>query len=146
MAKIFSIKERFSQRIYANKKLVEFRRQNVNVKQNEVCLIYTSAPTKMITGFFIVKEKIRTNIRKLWTLTRNLAGISYSEFCEYFKGCSYGTAIIFKKIKKFSRSFTLDRLRQYGLNRPPQSYCNIDEYALKRIQKELDQTVLKLYV
>ena len=41
MAKLFSIKEKYSNRIYSKEKLVEFRRQNVNVDKDEFCLIYT---------------------------------------------------------------------------------------------------------
>jgi len=72
MAKLFSIKEKYSDRIYSKEKLVEFRRQNVNIDKGEFCLIYTSSPVKKITGYFIVKEKIRTSIRKLWELTKEI--------------------------------------------------------------------------
>ena len=97
MVKLFSIKEKYSDRIYSKEKLVEFRRQNVNIDKGEFCLIYTSSPVKKITGYFIVKEKIRTSIRKLWELTKEFAGISYNEFKEYFKECELGTAIVLKK-------------------------------------------------
>ena len=63
MAKLFSIKEKYSNRIYSKEKLVEFRRQNVNVEKNEFCLIYTSSPVKKITGYFIVKEKIEPQLK-----------------------------------------------------------------------------------
>ena len=61
MVKLFSIKQEFSEKIFSKKKLVEFRRQNVNVKRNESCLIYTSKPVRKITGYFLVKEKICRN-------------------------------------------------------------------------------------
>jgi len=127
MAKLFSIKEKYSRKIYSKEKLVEFRRQNVNIKHDEICLIYTSNPVKKITGYFVVKEKVRTSINKLWQLTKEFAGISFKEFKEYFKGCLEGTAIIFKKVKEFNNQISLDELRTKIKHfRPPQSFYNID--------------------
>lgn len=131
MAKLFSIKEKYSNRIYSKEKLVEFRRQNVNIHKGEFCLIYTSSPVKKITGYFIVKEKIRTSIRKLWELTKKIAGISYREFMEYFKECKLGTAIVFKKIEKFTKTWGLDDLRKNVDFIPPQSYCNLNDLLIE---------------
>ncbi|MFH0876536.1 MAG: hypothetical protein V1859_11470 [archaeon] len=148
MAKLFSIKKKYSDRIYSKEKFVEFRRQNVNVNEGELCLIYTSAPVKKITGYFIVKEKIRTSLKKLWDLTKTVAGISYEEFNEYFKNCELGTAIVFKKIQKFSKMLGLDDLRLNGSFIPPQSYCNLNVYLIELYnefipQKDLNQFTLQ---
>lgn len=131
MAKLFSIKKKYSDKIYSKEKLVEFRRQNVNVNRGEICLIYTSSPVQKITGYFIVKKKIRATIQALWNLTKKVAGISYSEFKEYFKECTLGTAIIFEKIQRFSKTFSLAELRTKGNFRPPQSYCNLNDLLIK---------------
>ncbi len=144
MVKLFSIKEKYSNRIYSKEKLVEFRRQNVNVNKDEFCLIYTSSPVKEITGYFIVNEKIRTSIKKLWELTKEVAGISYKEFKKYFEGCKLGTAIVFKRIQKFTRALGLDDLRKKGDFRPPQSYCNLNDLLIELFnefipQKQLNQ-------
>lgn len=145
MAKLFSIKQKFSDQIYSKKKKVEFRRQNVNVKENEFCLIYTSSPVKKVTGYFIVKKKIRLSINKLWNLTKKIAGITKKEFLNYFDGCKTGTAIIFKKIKKFQETMSLDELRKKSNFRPPQSYCNIDEILIKLFNKLLPQQQLNQF-
>ena len=76
MAKLFSIKQEFSEKIFSKQKLVEFRRQNVNIKRNEVCVVYTSGKIRKITGYFIVKEKIRLPLKELWIKTRKYAGIT----------------------------------------------------------------------
>ena len=144
MVKLFSIKEEYCRKIYSEEKLVEFRRQNVNINHNEICLIYTTAPIKKITGYFIVKEKIRTSINKLWELTKELAGISFEEFNKYFKGCLEGTAIIFKKVKEFINPISLDELRTKIKNfRPPQSFYNIDDLISKiQLFSEFDELVM----
>jgi predicted transcriptional regulator len=143
MAKLFSIKEKYSNKIYSKEKLVEFRRQNVNVQEGEVCLIYTSSPVKKITGYFVVKEKVRTNIKKLWELTKKIAGISYEEFKDYFKECIFGTAIIFKKIQKFSRALSLEDLRKRANFTPPQSYCNLNHLLMELFSDFVPQKRLK---
>ena len=145
MAKLFSIKEKYSNRIYSKKKLVEFRRQNVNINKDEFCLIYTSSPVKKITGYFIVKEKIRTTIQKLWELTKEVAGISYNEFKEYFKECKLGTGIVFKKIQKFSRTLGLEDLRKKGNFRPPQSYCNLNDFLMELFRRFIPQKQLNQF-
>lgn len=145
MAKLFSIKEKYSNRIYSKEKLVEFRRQNVNVNRGEFCLIYTSSPVKKITGYFIVKEKIRTSIRKLWCLTREFAGISYKEFKEYFKACKLGTAIVFKRIQKFTSALGLEDLRKKGDFTPPQSYCNLTDLLIELFNGFIPQKQLNRF-
>jgi predicted transcriptional regulator len=146
MAKLFSIKEKYSDKIYSREKRVEFRRQNVDVQKGECCLIYTSSPIKKITGYFIVKEKIRTSINKLWKLTSKIAGISYREFKEYFKECELGTAIIFNKIQKFSNALGLENLRKQTKFRPPQSYYNLNNQLITSVSNLFSQEQLERFI
>lgn len=138
MVKMFSIKERYSQKIFSKEKLVEFRRQNVNIKKNEKCLVYTSRPIKKITGFFIVREKIRLPLNKLWLKTKTYSGLTKSEFMLYFKGCKEGTALIIQSVKKFINQLSLHDMQSFLRNfRPPQSYYNLDEAIFNLILKRV---------
>ena len=111
MVKIFSIKKEHSEKIFSEQKLVEFRRQNVKVNQNEKCFIYTTYPVKQINGYFLVKKKIRLPLKKLWYLTKEISGLTKREFFNYFKGCIEGTAIFIKNVKKFINGMSLDNIR-----------------------------------
>lgn len=143
--KIFSIKVEYSQKIFSNEKQVELRRQDVHVKENEKCFIYTTTPVKRITGYFIVKEKVRLPVEKLWARTREIAGITKSQFMKYFKGCMEGTAIFFKHVRRFVQDLTLDELKQIIRDfRPPQSYCNIDERINLMIISRVDGRAARL--
>ena len=138
MTKLFSIKPKYSERIYNHEKLVEFRKQNVNIVKNETCLVYSSSPQKQLSGYFIVENKIRTTIENLWEITKQQAGITYFEFKEYFKGCTHGTAIFLKKINKFTKTISLSELRILITNfRPPQSYCNLTDKDFKTLISEI---------
>ena len=145
MAKIFSIKRKYCEKIFSKEKLVEFRRQNVRILQNEKCLIYTTSPVKRITGYFVVKEKIRLPLKRLWELTKEFAGITKNEFMKYFKGCLEGTAILIKYVKKFIDGITLDEIKSLFYNfKPPQSYYNLDIKSYNIILKELGYPRLSL--
>jgi len=143
MAKLFSIRQEFSDKIFSKEKLVEFRRQNVNVNKGEICIVYTSGQVKKITGYFKVKEKLRLPIMKLWNMTKKIAGITKKEFMKYFEGCKYGTAIFLMSIKKFSKKISLEELRKkYAGFRPPQSYLTIDGQYYYLFSDLLPQKVL----
>jgi predicted transcriptional regulator len=145
MVKIFSIKNEYSEKIFTNEKQVEFRRQDVRIKENERCFIYTTSPVKKITGYFIVKEKVRLPIEQLWKKTRGIAGITKSEFIRYFKGCIEGTAIFFKHVKKFIKDLTLDEMKSLIRDfRPPQSYCNIDDVINNAIIARTGKRIIRL--
>lgn len=128
MAKLFSLKPKYSQKIFEGEKLVEFRRQNVNVSRREICLIYTSYPVKKIEGYFIVEDKIRLPVEELWEMTKKIAGIELEEFMSYFEGCEFGTAIVFSSVKKTRKELSLNELKTImgSSFRPPQSYCNLN--------------------
>jgi len=136
MIKLFSIKPCYSEKIYNKEKFVEFRRQNVNIDTNETCLIYTTAPVKKITGYFVVKKKLRLPLYKLWKLTKNIGGISKKIFTEYFKGCKYGTALIFKIAKNFTNS--IDVFKIFTNFNPPQSYYRLEAAKFIKIDKLFD--------
>lgn len=145
MVKIFSIKNKYSEKIFSKEKLVELRRQDVKIKENEKCLIYTTYPVKRITGFFIVKKKVRLPVKKLWKLTKDIAGITKAEFIKYFTGCIEGTAIFFKYVKQFSVGVTLEEIKNLVNNfNPPQSYLNLKPSTFEILKQLLGEDVKKI--
>ena len=145
MAKIFSIKEEYTNKIYSKKKLLELRRQNVNVEVNEICLIYTTNPIKKITGYFIVQKKIRLPIEELWEKTKEISGVDKEKFTQYFKGCETGTAIIFKKAERFKDEISLYEIKKIKKNfSPPQSYFSLDLEIIKIIKMKIRDPPLEV--
>lgn len=146
MVKIFSIRDKYSDKIFSKEKLVELRRQNIRINKNEKCLIYTTSPVKRITGYFIVKEKIRLPIKQLWNLTKDLAGVTKQEFMRYFHNCKKGTAIFIKSVKRFVRGIHLNEVKKIIKDfNPPQSYYNIDERFYYLILNRFDERTISLY-
>ncbi len=146
MVKIFSIKDKYSEKIFSKEKLVELRRQDIKIKRNEKCLIYTTSPVKKITGYFIVKEKIRLPIKQLWKLTQDISGVTKEEFMKYFNNCKEGTAIFIKSVKKFTNGISLDEMKKMKKNfSPPQSYYNLEESFYYLIINKIDNKCISLY-
>jgi len=140
MPKLFSIKKTYSDLIYSGKKRAEFRRQNAHVERNEMCLIYTTAPVKEITGYFVAKEKLRLPLPELWSRTKAISGTTEKEFLSYFKGCDCGTAIVFGRAERFAKGIGLARLRVLFKGfRPPQSYYKVDEGFVGMVEKEVGE-------
>lgn len=131
MAKLFAIRKEYSDLMISKRKKVEFRRSDVKIRPGEKCFIYTSAPEKKITAYFIATKKIRMPLNELWKKTKHIAGISYNKFMSYFQGCEFGTAILFGLIKELNNKPSLDLLRVKLDFRPPQSYYEI-KYPLER--------------
>ena len=145
--KIFSIKDKYSNRIYSRKKKAELRRSNVKIKRKEVCFIYTTSPVKKITGYFIVEKKIRLPIKELWEETKNFSGVSKEEFFEYFNGKEMGTAILFRIVVRFKNEVSLDSLREKSKGfRPPQSYCYVTMDVLGIIKSKTKEPKLERYI
>jgi predicted transcriptional regulator len=137
MVKMFSIKEKYSTKIFNKEKKVELRRSNVKLNRNEICYIYTTSPIMKVTGYFIVEKTIRLPLDKLWKLTKNCAGVTKEEFFSYFEGLKEGTAIVFKKVHKFQNATALAEIKIYKKDfRPPQSYCNVDIKIVYQINKK----------
>jgi len=138
MVKLFSIKEEYTKKIYSREKLLELRRQNVNIEINEICLIYTTNPVKKITGYFVVRKKIRLPLMKLWKKTKKYSGVNKEKFFEYFNGCEFGTAIIFKRVRRLKEGIELREIKKYKKNfTPPQSYFKLDLEIIRIIETKI---------
>ena len=145
MVKLFSIKAEYSQMIYSKEKKVELRRQDIKIRNNEKCLIYTTSPIKKITGYFIVKKKVRLPLSALWKKIKGIAGVTKTEFINYFEGCKIGTAIFFKYVKKFRTGLGLDEIKTIIENfRPPQSYYNLNNTNYVIISQKLSESIISL--
>ena len=146
MAKLFSIKQNFAEKIFNLEKKVEYRRQNINIENNELCIVYTSSPIKKLSGYFIVKEKLRLPLKELWLQTKDYAGITKQQFLRYFEGCIEGTAIILKVVKQFIEGIKLNDIKtKISGFRPPQSYCNLNPQMYIILEGLIPQSTIKSF-
>lgn len=135
MVKVFSIKKEYSNKIFEKEKLIEYRRQKIKIKKNEICLIYTTSPVKAITGYFVVKDIIRMPVLDLWKQTHKYGGINKTDFFKYYEGTDLATGILFEKSKKFKTPITLNFLINNSNFKAPQSYINLNLDLIKLIEE-----------
>ena len=97
---ILSIKPIYAEAIIQGTKTLEFRR-TIFQKDIQKIYIYSSAPTKMILGYFTIKEVIEQTPKNLWERFNAVGGIDEAAFFEYFKEAEKGFGIIFDKVVSF---------------------------------------------
>lgn len=120
---LLSIKPEYAEKIFAGEKQFEFRRLIAN-KQPKKIVIYMTAPYSKVFGEVIVEKIIKKSPMALWKNTKKAAGISYSKFMEYFRGCETAYAYCLGKVKKYRSP---KKLEEYGISAAPQSFVYLEE-------------------
>jgi predicted transcriptional regulator len=138
---ILSIRPTHAAKIFSGLKKVELRRiRPQNLGNGTLALIYVTSPVRCLVGAFQVTRVIEKPLADLWRIVQKKAGLSYSEFKQYYGGVSTGTAIFFQKVWSFSEPLSLEDLRNELLTfLPPQAfrYVKSNELAAPRIARLL---------
>jgi type I restriction enzyme, S subunit len=125
---LLSIKPRYIEEIIKGNKKYEFRK-SIFCKPVDRIWIYASRPTKKIIGSFEVNKVMRDTPINLWNTLNHHAGISESEFFEYFSDSKFGFAI---EIQNFTPLETpIDPSTFSTTFVPPQSFRYIIDHFLK---------------
>lgn len=122
-ALFLSIRPPYAELILAGKKSVELRRVRPHVNTGELVLIYATSPQKAILGSALVDRiSIATPI-EIWKIVNSIAGVSKTEFENYFKGSNAAVGIHLRRVSRFTKPISLDDLRRNWPNfHVPQSY------------------------
>lgn len=104
-------------------KSTELRRVKPRVVKGDVVLIYETSPTMALVGYGVVESVFEDTPNKLWEKVKPVAGISRTEFNQYYQGAPIGYAINFSSVENFYQSVSLPDLKSKiaGFH-PPQSY------------------------
>lgn len=100
---ILSILPLYAEAIIKGTKTIEFRR-TIFQKEIEKIYIYSSAPTKMILGYFTIQKVIQETPKNLWQQYHAVGGINEEAFFEYFKETEKGFGIIIKQVVAFEEA------------------------------------------
>lgn len=120
---LLSIRPKYANKIFEGIKDVELRRTRPRLCEGDLVIVYASSPKKALIGAFEVKKVIQKPLEDLWSEVQEKAGVSYEDFCFYYKGLSVGCGIFLNRTYYFHEPIELDRLRKEWDNfRPPQSY------------------------
>jgi predicted transcriptional regulator len=121
---LLSVKPRFAEAILAGEKTFEFRRAVFRSPHVKTIVLYASSPTCRVVGEFTISEVLSLGLEALWKSTHKGGGIERSYFDEYFDGCATGYALKVKRTKRYSEPLCLRK--NFGIDRPPQSFCYLN--------------------
>jgi predicted transcriptional regulator/DNA-binding XRE family transcriptional regulator len=120
---ILSIRPTHADKILDGSKTVELRRRFTDgVRPGTLALIYTTSPTRALTGCAKIDEVQRLAVRDIWDRHRIAARLHKRDFEAYFSGLDRGYAIVLSSARPFARPVGLSELRKRFGFEPPQSY------------------------
>lgn len=120
---LLSIKPEYTQKIFSGEKKYEFRKQRP-ISIIERVLIYESAPSKNIVGWFTVKRILSGSPKYIWEKCKNSGGI---ERKKYFAYCNGREVIYALEIDIILRFLTpINPFEICSDFRPPQNFSYLD--------------------
>ena len=123
MKVLMPIRTEYTNKILAKIKLYELRKKPLNEKVDTI-IIYSSGKDKKVVGEFKIEKIIKDSPDNIWNLGEEVLGIDKKSFYEYFKHSKYAYAIKIKDVIKYD---TPKDLKDFGINKAPQSFCYIKE-------------------
>lgn len=118
MKVLMSIKPKFVEEIFSETKTFELRKKIFKSFINTI-VIYSSSPKKKVVGEIIIDKIISSTPKLLWKSYKNNLGISEKEYFKYYKNSKVAYAIKIKKVIKYKKEL---ELKDFGIEKAPQSY------------------------
>jgi predicted transcriptional regulator len=120
---LISLEPRHAKNILAGVKRVELRTRAPRVAPGTIVWMYSKRPEGSVVGCAMVKSIAEGSPSALWRKFRVSAGVSRTEFREYFSGRSVAFAIELTSTRSLSNPISLDLLRGLDANfHPPQFF------------------------
>src|SRR5438128_2717444 len=119
---LLSIKPEYSDRIFSGEKKFELRKRRLGIRRGDIVVVYTSSPTRALTGAFMAMGELELPVEIMWARHRAQLGIERGAFDEYFDGSESAVAIPIGKAVRIP-AIPLPDLRRFrpGFT-PPQSF------------------------
>jgi predicted transcriptional regulator len=129
-----SIQPKFAERILRGLKTVELRRIRPSISKGDKVLLYVSSPTMALTAISTVEAISFGKPNNLWKQVKEIAGVSHSEYQDYFSGAEVAVAIHIKDVHELPQPISLKKLREVWPGFvPPQSYRYFSDDQIAQI-------------
>lgn len=134
-------KPQFSRLIFIKrKKDVDVRKTSIKFQKNEIAIVYESAPTSAVVGFYKITNVIKGSPEAIWIRFRANVCISRIQFFTYFNGKKWAYAIRIKDPTLFEKKVSLGKLRDIcRFRNAPQNFRYLTYSSLRRIFEEASQ-------
>lgn len=133
---LMSIRPQYADKIFNRTKTVELRRIKPKVMQDgDLIFVYVSSPVKSLVGAFTVSAVMEKSLLTLWKNVKDHAGVSRSEFLNYFHGIETGVAIFIKDVWLLPKPIHLsDMQKEVNGFYPPQSFRYTSIHQMESFQ------------
>ena len=120
---VFSIPPGHANKILSGEKTVELRRRfTEELSPGGLAMIYSTSPTRALTGVAEIHDVQKLRLNDLWKQHRSNFCVRKDDFEAYFSGLERGYAIVLKAAKPLRRPISLQELRDRCGFAPPQSF------------------------
>jgi predicted transcriptional regulator len=127
-ALFLSVRPKYAERILQGIKTVELRRVRPAISKGDKIVLYISSPAREVRAILVVESVSCDRPDKLWKEVKDKAGVTRSEFEDYFNGAKLGVAIYIRDVQELSFSIDLSILRKLWPNfMPPRSYRYVSD-------------------
>ena len=124
------IKPIFLDRILSGEKKFEFRKTEIQ-RDVEYILLYASSPTCRILGYAKLDYVTSASPGSIWRRTKANAGISWSDFKNYYANRNTAVSFALKCVTEFCEPVITSTVDPEF--RIPQSFCYVDIKFLKKV-------------
>src|ERR1700722_13839551 len=83
---IISIKPVYANQILAGTKTIELRKSAMGLNEDDVILVYSSAPEQRLAFWFRIRMVESLPVQKMWDLHSAHLGIGFEDYLAYFNG------------------------------------------------------------
>jgi predicted transcriptional regulator len=129
MKVILSIKPEFADKILDGTKKFEFRKAGFSNPRITSALIYATKPVGKVVGEFEIDSVHVGCPKKIWSKTKNFAGIGKVFFDEYYRDRNVAVAIEVGKVRRFDDPVDL---KSFGEKlTAPQSFCYLPQTTVE---------------
>ena len=134
---VLSIKPQYSTPIFEGVKTVELRRRfPLQVPKGTLLYIYSSSPTRALTGTARILGVEKIPLEELWDRYSTVACIERGDFDAYFSGLDEGVVIQLANVRQLPRAIGLEELRDRFEFAPPQSFVYAKPLLREAIKHE----------
>lgn len=120
---LLSINPNHVENIFNGTKRYEFRKKACK-RQVDKILIYSTTPIMKVVGEAEVEDVLVDNPEVIWKKTKTKSGIDKKFFDQYYKNRNQAVAYKLKNVIKYGKP---KELKDYGVNRAPQSFQYVEE-------------------
>lgn len=134
---VLSIKPQYSTPILEGSKTVELRRRfPVKVPRGTLAYIYSTSPTRALTGTARILGVEKISLSEMWDKYSPVACIERNDFDAYFSGLDEGVVIQLGNVRQLPRAIGLEELRDRFEFAPPQSFVYANPLLREALENE----------